>query len=89
MSFVDETKLLPEERDSQIVWLNPSHDPSGRMSVSVKLMPNSANSPALRATPLIGLFAAVIGASVDATLREAPGQCYDVGSPARRDIASS
>ena len=64
MSFVEETKLLPEDRDSQIVWAKPPHVPLGMIPASERLMPNSANCPAFNATGLIGFFATVIGLSL-------------------------
>ena len=59
MSLVEETKLLPDERDSQTVCVNDLHDPAGMIPAAARLMPNSANCPAQGATPLIGFCAAV------------------------------
>jgi hypothetical protein len=62
MSLVEETKLLPDERDSQTVCGNDWHEFAGTMPAADKFTPNSANCPATRAWPLIGLFAAVMAA---------------------------
>src|SRR4029079_5117577 len=61
-SLVVDTKLLPDERDSHTVWANATHWLAGMMSAMRRLIPNSANSPALIALLLIGLFAAVMAA---------------------------
>jgi hypothetical protein len=66
MSLTEETKLLPDDRDSNTVWLNDSHDPGGMIPAAPRLMPNSANCPATRAVLLIGLFAAVMGLELTA-----------------------
>src|SRR4029450_6509929 len=59
MSLVEETKLLPDDRDSQTVWLNVLHDPAGMIPARARLTPNSANCPATSGTPLLGFCAAV------------------------------
>src|ERR1700747_1005325 len=60
MSSGFDSKLLPDERDSQTVCGNASHVLAGMISASVRLMPNSANLPATNARLLMPLFAASI-----------------------------
>src|SRR5215212_532171 len=64
MSLVLETKLLPEDRDSQTVCGNALHgvvvEGTGMIPAAVRSTPNSANCPATRFSPLIGLSAALI-----------------------------
>ena len=62
MSLVEETKLLPDDRDSQTVWVNALHAPAGMIPAAARLTPNSANCPATSGLPLIGLLAAVMAA---------------------------
>src|SRR5258705_489378 len=60
MSFVLETKLLPDDLDSQTVCGNDAHSFSGMIPASTRSTPNSANFPATSLCPLIELSPARI-----------------------------
>src|SRR5262245_31345965 len=62
MSLVVETKLLPDDRDSHTVCGNALHVPLWMIPAVARFTPNSANWPADRSWPLIGLLAAVMAA---------------------------
>src|SRR5436309_1999558 len=64
MSLVVETKLLPDDRDSNVPEANVSHfpvgPPAGRIPAAVRSIPNSANWFNPTPTPLIPLSAAAM-----------------------------
>ena len=63
-SFVEETKLVPDARDSKSVVLNVLHVVVGMIPVFERLMPNSANWPATNAALLIGLSPEAMAAAL-------------------------